>query len=392
MDDLETVRDFYGPPPSAPPALEHRIRAGLTGRRPRRIWAGLGAGLAAASVPAALLVSADDGREQATPPVAASSPPVVLDARRILLAAASSSREEPRETGTYWRTRVLQGAHRVIPGKDYLVEYRQQAEFWLSPKAGVREYFVATDLGHRPLDPEAWRRDGSPKVWRFKLPDRVVDGRTVIEHSPQVIRMAGGRERVHFYPNRFGLGRIAGEEITPKLLADLPTDGRRLLRWITSRWDGLREGVPPEDLPRPEEKAHLENHELFQLGVTLISRAPGSPALRAAAYEMLALIPTVEARGEVTDPLGRKGVAVALPGQGTEYETDAETGRMTPAGDRYDQLLIIDPATGRALASTWVVTESELGFPGRLMNYEVFQESSWEDEVPARFRHARPAR
>ncbi|GAA2738254.1 CU044_5270 family protein [Actinocorallia aurantiaca] len=389
MDDLETISDFYGPPPAAPPALERRIRTGFAARRRRpHLWPGLGAGLVAASAAAALLVSAgDDGSERTTPRTTATSRPVALDAQGILLAAASSSRKEPLTTGTYWRTRVMQGGHRVIPGKDYLVEHRQQTEFWRSTKDGMREYFVATDLGYRPLDQEAWRRDGSPKVWRFKLPDEVGDD-YVIKHSPQVLRMAGGKERVQFYPGRSGLGQIAGEEITPKLLAALPTDGERLYKWITSRLNRLSAAAAPENRARPAEKAHLETNELFQLGVTLISQAPSSPELRAAAYEMLALIPTVEARGEVTDPLGRKGVAVALPGQATQYKI--ENGRMVPDGDRFDRLLIVDPATGKVLSTTSVITESELGPPGRLMDYDAFQDSGWEARVPAKFKHARP--
>ena len=67
-------------------------------------------------------------------------------------------------------------------------------------------------------------------------------------------------------------------------------------------------------------------------------RDPGaSPRLRRALYEAAKLIPGVEYLGEVTDPAGRRGVAVGIAG--------------SHSGDPVRYSMIFDPETSQVLAT-----------------------------------------
>ncbi|MEV6930682.1 CU044_5270 family protein [Dactylosporangium sp. NPDC051485] len=139
----------------------------------------------------------------------------------------------------------------------------------------------------------------------------------------------------HTADNNFLLG---GVPRSAEALAALPAtpEGLRahLLRW----W--------PEDAPEPKDVY------LFNAGADLVMRLPVPAPVRAAAYRMLAQMPGIDSLGRVTDALGRGGVAVAYGG-----------GR---------QRLVVDPATGRALAQeSWA--------DGRRLGYTAVLKAEWAD-------------
>ena len=80
-----------------------------------------------------------------------------------------------------------------------------------------------------------------------------------------------------------------------------------------------------------------EKSFLFYSGLAIVLDLPVPTAVRAAAYRMLAALPGVASLGPVTDSLGRTGIAVAVTRRGD-------------AGTEMQTRLIVDPATGRALA------------------------------------------
>ncbi|SEB32929.1 hypothetical protein SAMN04489727_0632 [Amycolatopsis tolypomycina] len=103
---------------------------------------------------------------------------------------------------------------------------------------------------------------------------------------------------------------------TPAYLASLPTDPGRLLAV-------LRESV---DVPGPD-----GDRQVFKAGTGLATAADAllPPALRAALYQALAMVPGVERIPGQVDLAGRAGVAIALTAKGkrTELVIDPETSR-----------------------------------------------------------------
>jgi hypothetical protein len=118
---------------------------------------------------------------------------------------------------------------------------------------------------------------------------------------------------------------LAGRPRSVAQLAGLPTRPDRLKSQLLD-WYG--------------DTGRLEGDEksfLFYSCVAIVLDLPAPAPVRAAAYQMLAALPGVASLGRVTDSLGRTGIAVAVTRRG-DGGTETQT------------RLIIDPATGRALA------------------------------------------
>ncbi|MFK4189429.1 hypothetical protein ACI2L4_36435 [Streptomyces sparsogenes] len=100
---------------------------------------------------------------------------------------------------------------------------------------------------------------------------------------------------------------------------------------------------------------------------------PVRAEVRDAAYRVIAGLPGIRSLGEVTDPLGRKGVGFALP---ATDRPDYGTARSE---------LIVDPATGAPLSDQEVLTEpnakaAEAGLTaGTVVNYTATVTSEWTD-------------
>ena len=98
----------------------------------------------------------------------------------------------------------------------------------------------------------------------------------------------------------------------------------------------------------------------------LLMAEPVPPAVRVAAYRMLAGLPGVRAAGAVTDPLGRRGVAVEMAG-------------APGTSDR----LVVEPSSGRLLVRETVNT-GERAYPaGTMLDWEAPVETVWTDRAPA---------
>ncbi|MET8419122.1 CU044_5270 family protein [Streptomyces sp. NPDC005098] len=95
------------------------------------------------------------------------------------------------------------------------------------------------------------------------------------------------------------------------------------------------------------------------------------PAVRAAAYRVMADLPGVKVLGRVSDPLGREGVGVVFPG----------TAR-TSLGIT-EQRLVVDPSTGAMLSEQQVLVEPSARAreaaldAGTTLNYQATSRMSW---------------
>ncbi|GAB3663775.1 hypothetical protein GCM10027589_27510 [Actinocorallia lasiicapitis] len=368
-------------------------------RRGRLRWPVLASGVVAAGAAVAFVASTG------TAPTAPSAPPpteaaVPMSAREILLAAGASSLRAPAGKGDYLYTHWISGRQLSIPGKAYLLDSRMEQEMWRAKKPGHHQYMINRELGTTlasPADEQKWIADGSPRRWTFKVPPFTTprgevtrpDGPTRLKLEPPA-----AKPDVWRHVSDFGAGYIGSHLATPELLASLPTDPKALYDRLWRELNRQADAAPKENRVDPAERQYLFSWDMFSWGVDLIARLPVSPALRSAAFGMLSHIPTVESRGEMSDPLGRKGQAIALPDRTAMYDIDH--GRFRPIGTRSDSLLIIDPASGRALAMIDELTKPvwpPSDKPGQWRSYEIFKDTRWIPALPLnRLEHAKPSR
>jgi hypothetical protein len=130
---------------------------------------------------------------------------------------------------------------------------------------------------------------------------------------------------------------------------------------------------------------------LFQTTPALLT-LPGTPAVRAALYRMLASLPDVRSLGPVRDTAGQPGVAVALT---ERFRQCGGYDMQVPGGDvtRYrlsactvQQRLVINPHTGQPLAQELRYQQLPDGqtwsAPDRLFSYEIFGPARWTNATP----------
>jgi hypothetical protein len=118
--------------------------------------------------------------------------------------------------------------------------------------------------------------------------------------------------------------------------------------------------------------SHPLAYQELDLTAEALRNAPVPPALGAALYQALALLPGIETLGERTDALGRRGQAVGA--------ADASGIRME---------LIIDPATGMLLADREVATRAIPGLgaePGDVIHEYTYVARGVVDSVRERAR------
>ncbi|MER5323470.1 CU044_5270 family protein [Streptosporangium roseum] len=333
MDELTEVRELYGRPdhdPFAKTRVQARMRA-ATGRR--LPWQAGVAGLAtAAAVAAAVFVPGMTTSAPALSPSPGIST-TTLSGHSILLAAATRAEAAPE--GAYWHVKRLYTMRWAKPygkeGDTYQLESSTIAEEWISEEG--RAWSGSRKLATRPLDVEAWRRDGSPAEWK-------------VEEGGFFTSPGEGKLVPRKGEQKFQLG---GEQLTLEEIRALPADSEALKNRTLEaiRADGIAENYVDENLPRAL--------------ASLLYELPTSPEVRGAAYRALAALPSVRVEGDTTDPRGRPGVAVTFPIQ-HDQPTQGK--------------LIIDRDTSMVLAS--LVT----GMPGKGDRTEVVLESGWTDSEP----------
>lgn len=368
MDELHMVRELLpqAPPPtrevtaaararlfSAEASVPRYERSARGHRRPHWRWYGLGlplvAGAAAVSV---LLATSGQPASTGHPAVGGlgSSPATgkanVPSAQAVLLAAATSAaKHAPAAMGKYWRVATTSMGILVAGTKAHpydMAELTRSDNAW-ARVAGQPLKLVNQYLGAKPAtsrDAAAWRADGSPTQGR-KLPD--VLRRGGVKASSQ--SYAPSAPFVDQEPSQFGEVAWAvgdGSPLTTTQLAALPSGPAKLkaqmIRYVNYDYRGV--GGPP---------AGSMDENLMTEAINLL-QAPLPPAVESAVYQVMAGLPGSRTLGLMRDPLGRSGYGIAYAGQNS-----------LPQGMQGQSVLIVDPSSGKLLATEVIVTTPGTG-------------------------------
>jgi hypothetical protein len=177
-----------------------------------------------------------------------------------------------------------------------------------------------------PADAAAWRRDGSPTSWIAWF-DRTVR----ITMAPGPRYLAGPRPLTG--KNLYGI--------------KLPTNAARLKAFFLDHEALFHEAGTPSEILYNDATGEMNSF--------------ATPALRAAAYRVLAGLPGIRMKPNVQDPAGQSGTAVWLPQAGPTLA-----------------MVIVDPATGTQLCVVEVTKRSIAHAPaGTIITYTLFTGSGW---------------
>jgi hypothetical protein len=416
MDELQLVRDFFGePPPPDPdilaaakarmsaggPAVRRRFARGPRPARPNGLLLRLGipavAAVAAAIVAAAVVQGpavrkpAAQGTAPALSPEAGGIAVFQLSAgaavggsagsaREILLMAARTAAKgaQPAPERYYVTPGIVGNFVRVgPPGNRYLVLEVVNRQYWAatnprdgSPDMSQARYVQAAS----PADEAAWRRDGSPRVWKGVGQETgLADPAASSDGWLRPLSAAPGKLTALTAAYGAQPFNVGARDLSLRQLQALPADPANLKALLLAGWSG-------------DSSVGTATSYLFQT-VPAVLEMPVKPAVRSALYKLLASLPGVQSIGAVTDVAGQQGVAVAYtaryPSCGMQIDLTSSAVLNAPlfSSCTIQQVLIIGPDDGMPLAEELRYTRLPAGqhwsAPDGLFSYEVFGTPYW---------------
>jgi hypothetical protein len=305
MDELQMIRDLL--PQQSPPASQvttaararllacvagqqpgnlgswqHRIGSRLATTPRWRLAAPALATVTAAAVSATLLITGGLAAKGPGAPV-----PANLTARDVLLTAATAAAAAP-DTGTakYWRQTEISGFLLAAgPNSSPYVTERRTSPMtsWWPTSPGTLIVSRSTDYTTRLPTPgaaAAWRASGSPPL-----------------------------------PQQSGRPPRASDDGPASLLLGNENLTLAQFRALPSSTTGLKQAIIKGLQAKSQDGGTYPagDHGIIDVCVNLIQIGPVPPAVRAAAFRILATMPGIHLVGRVTDPLGRTGYGITLP-------------------------------------------------------------------------------
>ncbi|MCZ1001566.1 CU044_5270 family protein [Streptomyces mirabilis] len=239
----------------------------------------------------------------ATPGSAASDgrADVQVDGRLELLSVAKKA-ETPAAEGTYWQTTTRSQDVNVVGAKGQLFAVRttSRGEWSVGVRPGTRSLMVSglddVTAPRTEADQARWRAAGSPATVQAEA--STAAGRGTLGY-----RIGTGRPMVMRTDAGDKIYALGPRNVSYQDLRELPSNSGELRRQL--------EKLYAADSSDAETGAGRTAYVLRQ-AADLITM-PVKPAVRAAAYRVIADLPGVRGLGRVTDPLGREGVGVAFP-------------------------------------------------------------------------------
>ncbi|MCW2862194.1 MAG: hypothetical protein JWP48_3902 [Actinoallomurus sp.] len=373
MDEVRMVRDGYHEP--APPTA--RVIAGakaLLNEPPRRSlprlrW-GLG-GVVAAGAAATVAIALVGGNTPAPPR------PVNLDDRGAILAAAEKAERQP--IGKYWYIDKIEGQSYIMRPKTgtYAITGAHTETFsWWGAKHGMGEAFYGRDLSARPptaRDASLWRRAGSPSSFR------VWSGDHYYTYTTKATKW-----KANGHPNTRGGGEFPGG-MSAEDLQNLPTDPAKLAEMFLSETQVRKaEGLPPT--ARPPARLRMLEPGIKVMRVTSLLAGPMPPKVRAGLMRALADQPGIRSIGRATDPLGRRGVALASDDRAMTVTGEFGGPKAEQGTYRSRPVIVFDERTGAVLSEQEELTKPGGPYaemkPGFVINYLAVRSAKWTDTKP----------
>jgi hypothetical protein len=408
MDELQLVRDFFGEPPPPDPDMVAAAKARMSAEGPavrrrfaRRPLAARPHGLlrlgipavaaaAAAAVVAAVLVQGPAARKPAT---RGSAPIAVFElpggagvggsagsAREILLTAARTAAKaaQPAPERYYVTPGIVGNFVRVgPPGNRYLVLEVVNRQDWAAtnPRDGSPDMSQALYVqAASPADQAAWRRDGSPRVWK-DVGQETGLADPVTPSSGWLLPLSAAPGKLTAGTAAYGAPpfNVGDEALSLRQLQALPADPAKLKALLLAGWTVYS-------------SVGTATSYLFQT-LPAVLEMPVTPAVRSALYKLLASLPGVQSIGAIRDVAGQQGIAVAYTARysGCDRQIDPTSSAVPPApllsSCTIQQVLIIGPDNGMPLAEELRYTQLPAGqrwpAPDGLFSYEVFGTPYW---------------
>ncbi|HSZ43614.1 MAG TPA: hypothetical protein VK817_26915 [Trebonia sp.] len=415
MDELQQVRDFYGPAAAPDTAVTARAKtrlfadeAAASARRPGLRWEtrrrlvrigvpAVAVGAAAAIVAAGL---AQGPAASARPRVSAGGSSVGKSAsigvfrlpaggsvgtasgsgKQILLTAAHNVVGVPTTTpkSYYVTPRVVGNFVRLGPKNDPYQFLETVNRAWWAARA---PHGTTSDMEQEvslkaatPADEKAWQKNGAPTVWAYMGQSEDIADPTSPDQSLNVPLSTGPEPWTALGAGSLGQQfQVGGEDLSFSQLLRLPADPAKLKKIII---DG---GLPPG--------GNAVQYLLWT--VPSVIEMPVTPAVRAALWKVLAALPGVQDQGTVTDVDGQQGQAIS-------YTAGYKDCAMQPyVSGSYPEYLfssctikqtVVIGSDGMPMAEELSYTKLPAGadwtVPGGLFSYETFQTPYWTNGNP----------
>jgi hypothetical protein len=250
-----------------------------------------------------------------------------VDARSFLLAAAETVAREPAGSGRYWYTRERVFQKISVAEEEYKSALNKLIADYEGRKAKVKgrdDEVKALDeelndevskLKARSLPyaafasytAESWRalhagaKSRSITNQNMKITFGSPEDEAVWKEAGSPVLLSTGKPKAYDSTEQRVLS-IGNPSLTVGKLADLPTGKKEMERWLRDMY------AKSPDRSGPDARSFTEY--LPQTALDLLS-APIKPGTRSALFKVLAEQPGITSKGEVTDGLGRTGVALA---------------------------------------------------------------------------------
>ncbi|WP_431961535.1 CU044_5270 family protein [Actinacidiphila sp. bgisy160] len=288
-----------------------------------------------------------------------------------LLSAAENAQASVAE-GTYWQT-TTRSQNVDVAGEEghlFAVRHTSTDEWSVGVRPGTGSLMVSgLDSVTEPLtaaDEARWHAAGSPRTVPVEVGNKTGTG--TIAYT-----MGTGRPTVLRTNVDDKIYAVGPHNASYKDLRALPSTSGALRHYL--------ERLYAQDNGADTGSGDRGAWILRQAG-NLVTM-PVKPAVRAAAYRVMADLPGVRVTGHVTDPLGRVGVGVDFP---VTYRGPLGTTR---------QRLVVDPSTGAMLSDELVLVEPsaralEGGLDaGTTVNYAATTRMSWGEQQITAPKNAR---
>jgi hypothetical protein len=168
-------------------------------------------------------------------------------------------------------------------------------------------------------------------------------------------------------------------------LQNLPTDPAKLAEMFLSGTQMRKaEGLPPT--ARPPARLRMVEPGIKVMRVTSLLAGPMPPKVRAGLMRALADQPGIRSIGRATDPLGRRGVALASDDRAMTVTGEFGGPKAEQGTYRSRPVIVFDERTGAVLSEQEELTEPGGPYaemkPGFVINYLAVRSAKWTDTKP----------